>query len=63
MKASDARKNNYKCPKCGGKLSQDRKGLGYVRHLHRLTDGSKCSHGWGERDSHGGAYEAISRRD
>jgi hypothetical protein len=50
MRTSDAERWNYVCPECRGELSQDASGKGYVRHLHRKTDGTLCAFGMGERD-------------
>jgi hypothetical protein len=52
MKTSDAERYGYVCPMpdCRGALSQDVSGKGYVRHLHRRTDGTICTFGHGERD-------------
>ena len=46
MKTSTAEKHNYVCPKCGDRLSRDRKGKGFVRHLSNR----KCQYGNTERD-------------
>ena len=32
MKTSTAEKNNYICPKCGGRVKKDLKGRGFVMH-------------------------------
>jgi PHP family Zn ribbon phosphoesterase len=59
MKTSEAENNNWMCPECGGKTSQDVKGKGFVRHLERFTpkqgatrrnSKNQCRYGRGERD-------------
>ena len=51
MKTFDAVSNDRKCPRCGGHLSGDPSGKGYVRHLEH---GPECDNGEvfgvGERD-------------
>jgi hypothetical protein len=37
MKTSEAEQNGWKCPKCGGKTSNDVQGKGFVRHLERFV--------------------------
>ncbi len=46
MKTSTAESKNYKCPKCGDDLTQDRKGQGFVRH----KSNSDCYYEKGDRD-------------
>ena len=46
MRTTIAEKAGYVCRKCGDRLSRDRAGKGYVRHL---TDG-KCHYQNGTRD-------------
>lgn len=50
MKTSDAERYEYVCPVCGGPVSNDASGKGYVRHLHRRSDGTVCPSGRGDRD-------------
>lgn len=50
MKTSKARANNFVCPICKKKLSQDHKQRGYVRHLERRDDGKLCDNGQKEKD-------------
>lgn len=46
MKTSTAEKNGYICPKCGDELTEDRQGLGYVRH----KTNPDCNFEKGEKD-------------
>jgi hypothetical protein len=52
MKTSDAERYGYTCPvpECRGALSRDLANKGFVRHLHRKPDGTKCMFGQRERD-------------
>jgi hypothetical protein len=52
MRTSDAERYGYVCPMpdCRGALSRDVSAKGYVRHLHRRTDGTRCPFGLRERD-------------
>ena len=34
MRASTAERNNYICPKCGGRVAEDSEGQGYARHIN-----------------------------
>jgi hypothetical protein len=60
MKTSEAENAGSRCPKCGGKTTQDLKQRGFVRHLERFppTDPSvprnakgQCQYGRTETDS------------
>ena len=46
MRTSTAEKAGYVCPKCGDKLSRDRAGKGFVRHLNNR----QCRYENGMRD-------------
>ena len=59
MKTNEAEQNGGRCPKCHGRMTQDRKHRGFVRHIQRSvpTDPSVptnerglCRYGRGERD-------------
>lgn len=59
MKTSEAEKHDWRCPKCNGRTTQDRKGRGFVRHIERNkpNDSSvsknkkgQCRYGRHERD-------------
>jgi len=50
MKSSDGKTGQCPDPTCKGKVSYDRKNRGFVRHLHRKPDGTKCPYGKGQRD-------------
>lgn len=47
VRTTTAEKVGYVCPKCGDKLSRDRAGKGYVRHL----SDSGCRYENGMKDS------------
>lgn len=47
VRTTTAEKAGYRCPKCGDKLSRDRAGKGYVRHL----SDSKCRYENGMKDA------------
>lgn len=38
------------CPKCKGRVSKDLKGKGFCRHLNRLPNETKCTHGLTEKN-------------
>ena len=47
MRTTMAEKAGYVCPKCGDRLSRDRAGKGYVRHLSN----AKCRYQNGTKDA------------
>ena len=46
MRTTTAEKYNYACPRCRDRLSQDRAGKGWVRHLSNR----RCRHENGMKD-------------
>jgi len=47
MRTSIAESNDFRCPICGDKLTQDKAGRGFMRH----KNDANCKHGNKERDS------------
>jgi hypothetical protein len=45
MKTSEAEQGGGKCPKCGGKTTQDLKNRGFVRHLEAFATDAKVPRG------------------
>lgn len=59
VKTSESEQHGGKCPKCDGKITQDRKHLGFVRHLERFVPNDPsvprneqglCRYGRGDRE-------------
>jgi len=46
MRTSTAAENDFRCPKCGDELAQDRVGRGFVRHKNNPD----CDFEKGERN-------------